>query len=397
MNAVDDFWPSDCEGLCYPSPPGTTIDVTMGAIALARSNVAIDRCALAVADLDHDEARLIDTIGEAVLQLPPIERAALFRSAAAAFDFDSYPPRPGYASVLLVRHLIRHPSLPKFIAVLPRGFFAHCPQVHLPHVNAVLHKMAGDITLAIVQTDGATRFIWSDGMSVSLPNDGSALSTMLSNDRLQILPSAMGLPILNGIADYEFEGISLGLADQGELLRHGAVFRDGISLLREVWPTAYSAAKRHLRGFVLLERRGHARSHSPASLGGVMYTTLDSPDRLADLLCHEASHVRMNALRRFDAIAEPKDIDAAAAGFRSPWRSDLRPLQGLVDGVHAFLNVCGFHRRFAEIFPDSATEATYARQAENVRVAWKTLQRHALPTTLGIQLFTLFETEVARL
>ena len=124
MNAVDDFWPSDCEGLCYPSPPGTTIDVTMGAIALARSNVAIDRCALAVADLDHDEARLIDAIGEAVLQLPPIERAALFRSAAAAFDFDSYPPQPGYASVLLVRHLIRHPSLPKFIAVLPRGFFA---------------------------------------------------------------------------------------------------------------------------------------------------------------------------------------------------------------------------------------------------------------------------------
>lgn len=397
MDAVHNFSPSDCEGLCYPSPPGTTIDVTMGAIALARSDVAIDRCATAVADLDHDEARLIDAIRAAVLRLPPIDRAALFRSAAAAFDFDRHPPPPGHASVVLVRHLIRHPAVPKLVAVLPRGFFANCPKVYLPHVNALLYETGSNITLAIVQTDGATRFIWSDGMSVSLPNDGSALSTMLSNDRLQILPSAMGLPILNGIADYELEGISLGVADQGELLRHGAVLRDGISLLREVWPTAYSAAKRHLRGLVLLERRGHARSHSPLALGGVMYTTLDSPDRLADLLCHEASHVRMNAIRRFDAIAEPKDTDIAAAGFRSPWRGDLRPLQGIVDGVHAFLNVCGFHRRFAEISPDSAAEETYARQADNVRVAWQTLERHAVPTALGMQLFTLFEAEVALL
>jgi hypothetical protein len=397
MNAVGNFWPSDCEGLCYPSPPGTTIDVTMGAIALARSNTAVDRCAVAVADLDNDAARLMEAISAAVLQLPPIDQAALFRSAAAAFDLDSHPTPPRHASALLARHIIRHPAVPKLVAVLPRRFFADCPLVHLPHVNAVLHETPRDITLAIVQADGATRFIWSDGMSISMPNDGSALPIMLSNDRLQILPSAMGLPILNGIADYEFEGIALGLADQGELSRHGAVLRDGISLLREVWPAAYSAAKRHLRGLVLLEQRGYARSHSPLMLGGVMFTTLDSPDRLADLICHEASHVRMNAMRRFDAIAKPKDIDAAAAGFRSPWRSDLRPLQGLVDGVHAFLNVCAFHRRFAEIFPGSSAEATYARQADNVRVAWQTLQRHALPTALGTQLFTLFEAEVARL
>jgi hypothetical protein len=394
--AIPNFRPLDCDGLCYPATPGTTLDIVMGAIALARANSAIDRCAGSLNGLDRDEAKLIEAIGSAIAQLSAIDRAALFRTAAAAFDLDGGLPPPR-SSALLLRHLVRHPAVPRLVAVVPRRFFADCAQVHLPHVNAVLRNAPAGITLAIAQTDGVTRFVWSDGSSVTLPNDGSPLPSTVSNDRLQILPSVMGQPILNGIADYENEGVDLGLAEQTELFRQGALLRDGIALLREVWPTAYSAAKRHLRGLVLLEQRAYARSHSPVALGGVMFTTLDSPDRLADLICHEASHVRMNAVRRYDAIAEPKDADAAAAGFQSPWRNDPRPLQGLIDGVHAFLNVCGFHRRLAESLPNSTAYATYARQAGNVRAAWQTLERHAVPTPLGAQLFTLFEAEVRRL
>lgn len=396
MAKISNFRPLDCDGLCYPSVPGTTIDIVMGAIALARADIAIDRCAASVKGLDRDEAKLIEVVGSAIAQVTAIDRAALFRTAAAAFDLDRELP-PARSSALLVRHLIRHPAVPRLVAVLPVRFFADCAQVYLPHVNAVLRALPTGITLAIAQTDGVTRFVWSDGLSVTIPNDGSSLPSTLSNDRLQILPSALGQPVLNGVSDFENEGLDLGLSDQIEVFRQGGLLRDGAALLREVWPTAFSAAKRHLRGLVLLEKRAYARSHSPAALGGVMFTTIDSTDRLADLLCHEASHVRMNAMRRYDVIAEPKDADAAAAGFKSPWRNDPRPLQGLVDGVHAFLNVCGFHRRLAEAFPSSTAEATYARQASNVRAAWQTLERHAIPTPLGGQLFALFEAEVRRL
>jgi len=87
-----------------------------------------------------------------------------------------------------------------------------------------------------------------------------------------------------------------------------------------------------------------------------------------------------------------------AIGFVSPWRPDLRPLRGLVDGVHAFLNVCRYHQRLRERFPDARASAViYERQKRNVIQANTLLRTHGIPTELGRKLLDEFERETALL
>jgi HEXXH motif-containing protein len=391
------FMPADCQGLCYPELPGTTIDVAMNVISLVRSQRALQLCRAEGLDWDGVERRLAEAIDEVLTQLAPIERASLFRTAAAALDLDGDQSASVVTPLRLVRHLIRHPDVRTAIFVLPPCLFSDGSTLYLPHVHALLAKPKDGVILAIVQEGSVTRLIWSDGVSVTLPNDGTPLPREVSTLRLQILSHFGRLPLLNGVSEYDVTGVDMGTADHMEFSRNGGIMHDGFKLLGEVWPIALSAANRHLRGILLLEQRQYVRSHSPPELGGAILTTLDAPDRLADVLCHEVSHVRMNAFRHFDPIALPADQDTETRGFVSPWRPDLRPLRGLIDGIHAFLNVCGFHRRYAELFPNTGAEAIYERQAANVRAAWHTLRRNAIPTTLGAELFAQFEVEVATL
>ncbi len=397
MSAAAAFRPTDCQGVCYPQPPGSTIELAMRAQALARAGHALDLCRSAAASAVPDRRPLIERVAALLSALPPIDRARMFGTAAASLDLDGDTAPTAAIGLRMTRHMVRSPGVEPIALALTAADFGADHEIYLPHAHALLARPSGTTTLAIVQEDGLTRLVWSDGAALTLPNDGAPLDPRSSIDRFRLLPMAAGLPVLNGIGPFEALAAGLNPAGEGAFPMAGGIISDSFDLLAELWPTARAAAARHLRGLLLLRTRGHVRSHSPPELDGAIITTVDSPEQLADVLCHEASHVRMNAFRRFDPIARPARPIAEAEGFVSPWRPDLRPLRGLIDGVHAFLNVCAFHRRLAERFPGSGSETIYARQARNVRTAWLSLRREALPTDLGTMLFAEFEREVAAL
>ena len=130
-----------------------------------------------------------------------------------------------------------------------------------------------------------------------------------------------------------------------------------------------------------LPEAGHVTSVTLGRLQGSLIASLRDPVQVADALCHEGSHTRLGLLLHLDPLLQ----DDGAAVHPSPWRQDPRPLKGLLNGVHAFVNVCEFYRRRALKEPTLAAAADDVRELQRARVlqAWDYLEARADPTTLG--------------
>jgi len=394
--------PRDCSGVCFPAPPGSTSDRLRWVVGGLRAAGAMRRLAASVGD-DAVPEPALRASADALRKLSPMARARLFESALAGLDVplreagsDRCPNHvDGISPVRLVRHLIGHPDSPTVTLVFGKRAFEPAG-LYLPHLHVCVQH-GGNAPVAFVQGEGRTRIVWSDGQSATFVCGESAPQD-IRHPRLTALATVSGIPILNGIPEAVGAASHFTPLDPARTAPLIAPLAAGVGLLGLVWPTAYAAVLRDVSALVLLETRDHARSHSPADMPGAVFMTVDEPARTGDLLCHEASHVRMNRLRLFDRVAQARDPAAEAAGFHSPWRRDLRPLRGLIDGVHAFLNVCHYHARLAGLCPQEyGRSGIYARQKRNVLAALDLVRSHALPTALGRLLIDEFEREAARL
>ena len=77
------------------------------------------------------------------------------------------------------------------------------------------------------------------------------------------------------------------------------------------------------------------------AFGAVGLALPDDPALLALLLVHEFQHVKLGALLD---IAELYDAQDTEPRYYAPWRSDPRPLEGLLQGVYAHIAVVEFWR-----------------------------------------------------
>ncbi|MDH4078898.1 MAG: HEXXH motif-containing putative peptide modification protein [Nitrospira sp.] len=397
---------TDCDGLCYPSAPGSTVDLLLGYSALARAERLREHLLSEIDKnrMDKSELQLANRIRAILDNVPRDCLSCLFSTPLAEIDTaPNIDQREGDCTsvnkrfLLGVRHMIHHPALPDATFVLPPSLFFGGP-LYLPHLNAMLRNDEPAVTLAVVESEGKTRFVWSDGLSLTLINDGSKLPEDFKHPRLRALPHAGGIPVLNEIAEIAPTLSAFEPAAQEEIAIGVQRVEAALKLLKRIWPLAFHALSRHIKAFCILRHRSYSRSHSPPELPGTVFLSVEDVECLGDLLCHESSHVRMNIFRWYDSIVVARNPEADAASFVSPWRSDLRPIQGLLDGVHAFLNVCRYYRRLEDQFQTGETFRTiYERQRKNVIQANVILQQHAKPTTIGAILLNQFALEVAQL
>lgn len=396
---------TDCSGLCYPSSPGTTTDILFNLSAQQRSQRFRNRLQEGTDEMSVCESRLAQHVITLLDNLSPDSRACLFANPLAEIDategadwtHSNNPLREIRHVLAGIRHLIHHPAVRNTTFILPPCLFNEGP-LYLPHAHALLFNEDPDVTLAVEESEGNTHFVWSDGLSLTLPNVGEGLPMSFDHPRLKPLPCIAGFPVLNAVAEIAPFLTSFGPASQEEIEQSAERFDHALELLRQLWPLAYHALRRHVRALCILGQRNHSRSHSPPELPGTILMSLDEVECIGDLLCHESSHLRMNVFRFYDPIAHARSAEQEATGFVSPWRPDLRPLRGLVDGVHAFLNVCRYHQRLQERFPDAwASGVIYERQKRNVIQANALLREHGIPTGLGKMLLDEFERETALL
>ncbi|MFE2143911.1 HEXXH motif domain-containing protein [Streptomyces sp. NPDC059456] len=115
----------------------------------------------------------------------------------------------------------------------------------------------------------------------------------------------------------------------------------------------------------------------PAAAGSVLART-QAPPALAATLVHEVQHGKLTAL------ADVLTLHTADRTPRhwAPWRSDPRPLEGLLHGAYAHLALAGYWQR-AALYGARGAWAQHARIRAQVAAVLPTLHRDAQLTTAG--------------
>jgi len=285
----------------------------------------------------------------------------------------------------LIRHIIGSPISSPVMFVLP-GTVLPPQGLYLPHYHALLHGAGGPV--AVHLSEDTVRLTWSDGVTVSLPPPPAVNEITSRDGRLVSGPRAAGLPVLNICPEVTSATQRFGLIASSGLPAAQSALEGGMALLHQIWPEAHADAERMLVGWVILALRDHTRSHtSPRMQGSVMLTAEDAIT-VGDLICHEVSHMRMNLVLEQDPLV----VNGVEAVHPSPWRKDLRPMIGIFNGVHAFINVCNYYRHLQDIPPmQKMASEFYKYQREKVEKGLRYLQRHGAFTPLGASIVHDFE------
>lgn len=151
--------------------------------------------------------------------------------------------------------------------------------------------------------------------------------------------------------------------------------RELIDQLQRVVPVGYQP-ERHL-------------SASYREAPGLVYLTLHpSTLTMAEALIHECQHGKLNTLRWFDPILHNAD----STWTESPVRPDMRPLMGVLLGVHAFVPVAALHMRLLELDHPLTQTPLFARRKQEVLAANRqgldTLAQLGKPTPTGQRVLT---------
>jgi uncharacterized protein len=118
------------------------------------------------------------------------------------------------------------------------------------------------------------------------------------------------------------------------------------------------------------------------AFGAVAAALPADPVTLALLLIHEFQHVKLGAVLDLYDLYDPADSRL----FHAPWREDLRPLEGLLQGTYAHLAVTDFWRARQEVTAGAEAEAAGQRFAywrDHTRDAIETLASSGSLTPLG--------------
>lgn len=180
---------------------------------------------------------------------------------------------------------------------------------------------------------------------------------------------------LHKVPDGGYRDADPGVAENGLL---GA-----LSLLSEIWPESLLDLAAFVRGIAAIETgTGSIFSASSASIPGAILVTIRAetmPEIVAECLVHEMSHVKLDALWAVHPLLD----NGPEAIYRHPWRSDDRPMRGVLLGAHAFLNVGEMARRGCEGPHRERFAGYFARLKDEVGAAMATLEAHARFTPAG--------------
>jgi uncharacterized protein len=107
------------------------------------------------------------------------------------------------------------------------------------------------------------------------------------------------------------------------------------------------------------------------AFGAVGIALPAGPATLALLLIHEFQHVKLGAILDGYDLCDPADRRL----FHAPWRTDQRPLEGLLQGTYAHLAVTDYWRR-----RQAAVSGAQAREAARQFARWQAHTRDAIDT-----------------
>jgi uncharacterized protein len=163
----------------------------------------------------------------------------------------------------------------------------------------------------------------------------------------------------------------------GEFLQWERQFREAWQLIQRDYPEYAPAIAASLTVIMPLQPGAEGRDVSAAArnaFGAVGIARPASPATLALLIMHEFQHVKLGA------VLDEYDLYDAADNrlYHAPWRTDMRPLEGLLQGTYAHLAVTGYWRQ-----RQSAASGAAAAEASEQFSRWHAHTRDAIATLLA--------------
>ena len=159
--------------------------------------------------------------------------------------------------------------------------------------------------------------------------------------------------------------------------------------LRDAWDVLFPASAEEIAAIVRVivpyqaPESGHVSTSSPQSFGTVAMSRQPDKYTCAETLVHETQHLKLCALLDLVALTLPDD----GQRYYAPWRTDPRPVSGLLQGAYAFLGVCGFWREQLRVAPGLAVrqraQADFARWRGGAALVVDTLLRSGQLTAEG--------------
>jgi HEXXH motif-containing protein len=384
-------------GLCWPGAPDSEVDELQVKSILGRR----DRMAEAFAETRLD-AGLADFV-RGLSNAHAMSALRVFDGAWAAAMFrqrprhiiDDAPFEPDLADRVrwALACAAEQDGAPGGV-IVPPPLGAALQYLYFPDSHVLLY--VGDGPVAILRQEQRIRVTNGDGRCFTLPRGPGAIPTGVhARGPLLALDHAGPWPLLNGIPFFG-EFVPGTPASPEEARKGRSVITEGLQLLDAVWPALKAFAERWLRGVLVLKYPGYSRSHTSVHAPQVLMCSTESAVKVGEAICHELSHARMFILLENDTILN----DDYAPIHRSVWRRDGRPLIGVVNGVHAFLNVCRYYERLKKVDATrwgKEADTVLKVQRPKIAEAWSYIQQHAVWTESGARVAHSLDTAVQEL
>ncbi len=123
------------------------------------------------------------------------------------------------------------------------------------------------------------------------------------------------------------------------------------------------------------------------AFGGVESSEPDDVVQLAVTLVHEFQHTKLGGLLHLTPLLTRETSESPELWY-APWRDDPRPLDGLLQGIYAFVGIARFWRthRLASGAATPLAHFEFALWRAHVTTALRQVHRHERLTPIGAQL-----------
>ena len=224
-------------------------------------------------------------------------------------------------------------------------------------------------------------------------------NTKIPNDQNQfffqpkIKKSNLTIDIWSECSIMDFDGMEWieRVKEITDLNRFSITLSKSLEMIQEFDSKTYNDLSMLLKKVVPLKVISTAVPSSSNStiLGVVFCTFVDDPLLLAEMLIHECSHNKLFLLQEEDPILDSNIHGDGWADdkYYSPWRSDPRPLNGILHGLYVFSEVINFwsyiiNTKKKKDYNHISFKRFYLL-VEQAKIALDVLKEHASFTKLG--------------
>lgn len=273
------------------------------------------------------------------------------------------------------------PPPPIVLAPTPKRFILAGAKTAIVLPDSVASCRMHEEGVTYVDGSSPTTILWQDIAEGSTPVSQPAALPVSGSVSLALADDS---PLADQETHPDKEGNALDLGGKSSQEWVNGM-RAGLELVRTGLPTIADEIELLIQQLVPVgfDKKKHLSASYQEMIGTIYLSLHPEPMTLAEALIHEHSHNKINMLWTMAPVIE----NAFSPSYPSPFRPDLRPLHGVLLGVHAFLPVEHLYENLGALSHPITSDPNFERRRKairkNNREACETLAQYAEASAEG--------------